>query len=175
MGRMMNDILPLFGAFGSIALLILIPWWISTTSDKGGFIDRIRKDRKYITLTITTALLLVSVVWFWIFAIQESNRTNQERQHKTPVSTEPPGGCHYLEYYDPETGDCNDYPPEKQREVDRYECPIKGNISYNTGEKIYHVPGQEFYGSTTINEEYGERWFCSEQEAEDAGWRRSEQ
>jgi hypothetical protein len=24
-------------------------------------------------------------------------------------------------------------------------CDIKGHISFNTGEKIYHVPGQEYY------------------------------
>jgi hypothetical protein len=50
-------------------------------------------------------------------------------------------------------------------------CVIKGNISYKTGEKIYHVPGQEFYSETRINPEYGERWFCTIQEAEENGWR----
>ena len=52
-------------------------------------------------------------------------------------------------------------------------CEIKGNISIDTGEKIYHVPGQEFYESTVINSEFGERYFCTEQEAVKAGWRRS--
>lgn len=52
-------------------------------------------------------------------------------------------------------------------------CDIKGNISYNSGEKIYHVPGQEYYYETEISPEYGERWFCSEQEAIDSGWRKS--
>ena len=51
-------------------------------------------------------------------------------------------------------------------------CNIKGNINYS-GEKIYHVPGQEYYNSTEINEEYGERWFCTEEEARAAGWRKS--
>lgn len=51
-------------------------------------------------------------------------------------------------------------------------CNIKGNINYN-GEKIYHVPGQEYYDETKIDEEYGERWFCSEEEAQAAGWRKS--
>ena len=53
------------------------------------------------------------------------------------------------------------------------DCNIKGNISYNTGEKIYHVPGQEYYDETVISPEYGERWFCSEEEARAAGWRRA--
>jgi hypothetical protein len=54
-------------------------------------------------------------------------------------------------------------------------CDIKGNISYNTREKIYHLPGQEFYDNTTINPDYGERWFCTEEEAIDNGWRKSYQ
>ncbi len=52
-------------------------------------------------------------------------------------------------------------------------CDIKGNISYDTGEKIFHVPGQEFYYDTKINPDYGERWFCTEQEAISSGWRKS--
>lgn len=52
-------------------------------------------------------------------------------------------------------------------------CDIKGNISYNTGEKIYHVPGQEFYSATNISSEYGERWFCTEAEAIANGWRKA--
>ena len=48
-------------------------------------------------------------------------------------------------------------------------CVIKGNIS-GSG-RIYHVPGQEHYGRTRINESNGERWFCSRAEAEAAGWR----
>jgi hypothetical protein len=51
-------------------------------------------------------------------------------------------------------------------------CNIKGNISYTTGERIYHVPGQTYYSATRINRN-GERWFCSEAEAQAAGWRRA--
>jgi hypothetical protein len=52
-------------------------------------------------------------------------------------------------------------------------CDIKGNISINTGEKIYHMPGDEFYDETIIRPEYGERWFCTKKEAEANGWRRT--
>lgn len=52
-------------------------------------------------------------------------------------------------------------------------CNIKGNISINSGERIYHVPGQMYYSQTRIRMEYGERWFCSEEEARAAGWRRA--
>lgn len=51
-------------------------------------------------------------------------------------------------------------------------CDIKGNIN-SEGEKIYHVPGQRHYAKTKISAAKGERWFCSEQEAQHAGWRRS--
>lgn len=53
------------------------------------------------------------------------------------------------------------------------DCRIKGNISIDSGEAIYHVPGQRYYSETKIRPEYGERWFCSEEEARTAGWRKS--
>jgi hypothetical protein len=52
-------------------------------------------------------------------------------------------------------------------------CDIKGNISVRSGERIYHVPGQEYYDRTRIDTGKGERYFCSEAEARAAGWRRS--
>lgn len=52
------------------------------------------------------------------------------------------------------------------------DCVIKGNIN-DKGEKIYHVPGQRFYDETKISLSKGERWFCSEEAAVAAGWRRS--
>lgn len=52
------------------------------------------------------------------------------------------------------------------------QCSIKGNIS-RSGERIYHVPGQEFYDDTQISPSKGERWFCSESEARAAGWRKA--
>lgn len=53
------------------------------------------------------------------------------------------------------------------------DCNIKGNISVSSGERIYHVPGQEYYDRTRIDTGKGERYFCSEAEARAAGWRRS--
>ena len=52
------------------------------------------------------------------------------------------------------------------------ECLIKGNVARD-GERIYHVPGGQYYEVTVISAERGERWFCSEAEAVAAGWRRS--
>ncbi len=54
------------------------------------------------------------------------------------------------------------------------EALIKGNISTNSGEKIYHVPGGNFYAQTVIDEAAGERWFCLESDAIAAGWRISQ-
>lgn len=53
-------------------------------------------------------------------------------------------------------------------------CTIKGNISAK-GERIYHMPGQKYYAQTRISESKGERWFCSEEEARQAGWRKARQ
>ncbi|WP_042455612.1 sunset domain-containing protein [Neobacillus dielmonensis] len=53
------------------------------------------------------------------------------------------------------SGNCND--PQ-----------IKGNLTTYNGEKIYHVPGGQFYEVTDAEE-----MFCSEEEAEEAGYRRS--
>lgn len=50
------------------------------------------------------------------------------------------------------------------------DCLIKGNIN-REGEQIYHRPGQRDYEKTVINEGAGERWFCTPEEAEAAGWR----
>ena len=52
-------------------------------------------------------------------------------------------------------------------------CNIKGNVSIGTGERIYHLPGQNFYPQTVISPKYGERWFCSKSQAREAGWRQS--
>lgn len=51
-------------------------------------------------------------------------------------------------------------------------CEIKGNISAD-GKRIYHVPGQRYYADTMIRPEQGERWFCTEIQAREAGWRRA--
>lgn len=49
---------------------------------------------------------------------------------------------------------------------------IKGNIN-GDGEKIYHVPGGQYYNKTKIDRSVGERCFLSERKAISAGWRAS--
>jgi hypothetical protein len=51
-------------------------------------------------------------------------------------------------------------------------CTIKGNIAKD-GEKIFHVEGCQSYGATKIDTSAGEKWFCSEEEAKKAGWRKA--
>ena len=59
-----------------------------------------------------------------------------------------------------------------QQKADQGDCLIKGNIS-SSGEKIYHSPDSPWYIRTKIDTSKGERWFCSEEEAKRAGWRRA--
>lgn len=49
------------------------------------------------------------------------------------------------------------------------DCRIKGNIN-RRGNKIYHMPGSPSYEETNP-----EQWFCTEQQARDAGFRSSGQ
>ena len=51
-------------------------------------------------------------------------------------------------------------------------CIIKGNIN-RKGERIYHMPFQQYYSRVRVDPHRGERWFCTEDEAISAGWRRS--
>jgi endonuclease YncB( thermonuclease family) len=72
------------------------------------------------------------------------------------------------------------FPPPWEYRAHRWEvavqespegCPIKGNVSRD-GERIYHTPwSSQWYDRTKISLDQGERWFCSEREALDAGWR----
>ena len=51
-------------------------------------------------------------------------------------------------------------------------CMIKGNIN-TKDEKIYHLPGCGSYEKTQIDAGRGEKWFCTEDEARTAGWRKA--
>ncbi len=50
------------------------------------------------------------------------------------------------------------------------DCLIKGNI--RNGEKIYHLPSCFNYDQVIIDESFGDKWFCSENEAREAGFRK---
>jgi hypothetical protein len=46
---------------------------------------------------------------------------------------------------------------------------VKGNIDAK-GRKLYHLPGMKNYNQVKIDEAKGEKFFCTEQEAQEAGW-----
>ena len=50
---------------------------------------------------------------------------------------------------------------------------IKGNVDQRSGELLYHVPGSLFYSTTVVEPGQGDRWFCTEAEAQALGWKRS--
>jgi micrococcal nuclease len=50
------------------------------------------------------------------------------------------------------------------------ECVIKGNIDMASGKKFYHLPGCSHYDEIVIDSYRGEKYFCSEKEAQTAGF-----
>ncbi|MEM9582582.1 MAG: thermonuclease family protein [Pseudomonadota bacterium] len=52
-------------------------------------------------------------------------------------------------------------------------CIVKGNISPNSGERIYHVEGQQHYEKVGIDLSKGEQCFETEAAARTAGWRKA--
>jgi hypothetical protein len=58
-------------------------------------------------------------------------------------------------------------PAPARRYTNAFGCAIKGNRS-RRGEWIYHLPGQEYYEDTRA-----EDLFCTEREAQAAGYRRA--
>jgi endonuclease YncB( thermonuclease family) len=51
-------------------------------------------------------------------------------------------------------------------------CVIKGNIDRQ--KKIYHMPGCTQYPFAVVEEDIGEAWFCTEKDAQAAGYVKSE-
>jgi phosphatidylserine/phosphatidylglycerophosphate/cardiolipin synthase-like enzyme len=51
-------------------------------------------------------------------------------------------------------------------------CIIKGNVTRN-GERIYHVPGDRTYDRVRMDTGQDKRWFCTEEQAVAAGWRKA--
>ena len=52
-------------------------------------------------------------------------------------------------------------------------CIIKGNIASRNGEKIYYLPNCSNYNQVIVEKNKGESWFCTEREAQDAGYTKS--
>jgi endonuclease YncB( thermonuclease family) len=52
-------------------------------------------------------------------------------------------------------------------------CPIKGAVK--RGQRIYVLPWTRGYDRVRVSLDRGDRWFCSEEEAREAGWKPSDQ
>ena len=136
------------------------------------------------TVGIVVLLLLVAVYLSWRQDIQNKQDANARATFAAYPTSKPnlaynPNAKHEaqadrdatewaLERYDGESeklclAGCTSSKPG---------CLIKGNVSLK-GEKIYHMPGDEYYSETIINPAYGERWFCNPDDAEAMGWRRA--
>lgn len=50
-------------------------------------------------------------------------------------------------------------------------CKIKGNIDKSTGERLYHLPTCRHYKYVVLDLDTDENYFCSEKEAQDAGFK----
>ena len=76
--------------------------------------------------------------------------------------------CDWLEEYEASRPTvAGDIPPPNEQ------CVIKGNISEKSFGKNYFVPGCPNYNVIKISPEKGEQYFCSEEEAQSAGFTRS--
>lgn len=49
-------------------------------------------------------------------------------------------------------------------------CVIKGNIDQSSWDHLYHLPNCRHYDKIVLNLDLGEQFFCSEKEAQDAGF-----
>lgn len=52
-------------------------------------------------------------------------------------------------------------------------CKIKGNYRKDNDTKIYHLPDCYNYDKIVVNEKEKDQWFCTEEEAKSAGFKRS--
>ncbi|MFH1402091.1 MAG: thermonuclease family protein [Patescibacteria group bacterium] len=77
--------------------------------------------------------------------------------------------CDYQEQIDEETAKLR----EQNTEPANQECIIKGNISDAGYGKTYLLPGCDNYTRTIIDIKKGESYFCTEQEAQAAGFRKA--
>lgn len=62
---------------------------------------------------------------------------------------------------------------QQTKNPDNAKCVIKGNLDQNSGRKIYYFPGCSQYEFTIVEKDIGEDWFCTEKEAQEAGFVRS--
>ena len=57
------------------------------------------------------------------------------------------------------------------RDDAKTDCKIKGNIDKSTGDRLYHLPSCRHYKYIVLDLDTDENYFCSEKEAQDAGFK----
>ena len=57
--------------------------------------------------------------------------------------------------------------------LDNPKCVIKGNIDRSAVTKLYYYPGCVQYKYTIVEKDIGENWFCTEKEAQQAGFEKA--
>lgn len=62
----------------------------------------------------------------------------------------------------------------RQEQPEKPKCLIKANIDKITAEKRYSFPGCREYNITIVEKDLGESWFCTEKEAQAAGYTKSQ-
>lgn len=62
----------------------------------------------------------------------------------------------------------------RKEEPEKPKCLIKGNVEKHNNTKSYYFPGCANYQQTIIEKDLGESWFCTEKEAEAAGFEKSQ-
>lgn len=60
-----------------------------------------------------------------------------------------------------------------QKDPQKPKCLIKGNFSETLHEKFYLMPGCTNYSNTIVEKFQGEDWFCTEKDAQKAGYKKS--
>jgi micrococcal nuclease len=77
-------------------------------------------------------------------------------------------------------GECEDLKAEAKEnwqasvEPSDPDCLIKGNISQHESGLVYYLPDCDNYKTTKIDPARGEKYFCTEKEAQEAGFRKAE-
>lgn len=125
---------------------------------------KIRRKPRFgtqVPTSLIAGLLLIMALLLWSLVPQPS----ASPPATVPPVPEPPP---VIVIAEPEPDGC-----PRGCETPPPDCDIKGNISLRTGERIYHLPGQQYYEKTVIDPADGERWFCTEAEAQANGWRKS--
>ncbi len=104
----------------------------------------------------------------WAVAFVKFDKTYQPQELEAMLSKR---GLWAGEFTRPAEFRSNGWSNAAQENPDQNGCVIKGNIN-RKGVKIYHTPwSSKHYRRTKINVKKGERWFCDEAEALEAGWR----